>query len=199
MASQSKKEKAQEAAHNESKLHHTRMMEEINKIVRRRQTTEAFFFIHVNTMCQTFDGREIPCELTVAEFSLCGGFRRFMHTFIKPRNVPLGYKATIMDTANNSHHVDLDVPPMRTKASSAHYWMVRQILDMVIVFEANDRIYRPLYTMDVAKTQKVLAELFTWGGFKNHSRIPVYHVQELFFGLANEYLTRVRVEIDLKN
>ncbi len=94
------------------------------------------------------DGRHLPCEMSVCEYSLSGGLSRLLHAFVRPppSAVPVGVAYQIIRKAKDTHKLDLDVPPMQSAAASNYANVVRNLLGMISPEEVH---LPPLYTLKV--------------------------------------------------
>ena len=67
--------------------------------------------------------------MSVVEFSLSKGVTRYLHTFIRPDDVPMGYGYIIQKNSQDSHRIDLEIEPMNTIAAKNPSYAVRKMLE----------------------------------------------------------------------
>ena len=91
--------------------------------------------------------------MSVVEFSLSKGVTRYLHTFIRPDDVPMGYGYIIQKNSQDSHRIDLDIEPMNTIAAKNPSYAVRKMLDMICP-EGTVHVMPPLYTLEVSHAIK---------------------------------------------
>ena len=145
---------------------------------------ESFLFVHVNILCKTQSNENLPCELAIGEYSLLKGITKVFHTFIRPRDVPIGYAFTIKNIASKSHSIEMDSPPMNYLSSSNYAVIAEKIKEMII---RDDGSVLPLYAIEenVKEVEDCLFDIFLWGGMESpfELKMKVFHLHLLFFEL----------------
>lgn len=97
---------------------------------------ETFYFISMEYFCRTNKGTFIPAELGIVKYSLYCGVMDQFHTFINPREIPLGYAYAASQHAQETHKLPL--PPDALGVTNFD-----EIADQLISFLGSD-IEKPL-------------------------------------------------------
>ena len=88
----------------------TETVQKIIEVANRTDTVEfkEFCVIHANIFVKTPENNQIvPAEVAVTKFSIEKGIVETYHTFIKPGDIPRGYKYMCMETSETKHKIPL--------------------------------------------------------------------------------------------
>lgn len=86
-----------------------------------------FYLIRFSVLCRVspakfyigdsltlFRGQNLPCEVSLVEYSVNGGASRAVHAFVLPPAIPLGAGWEVVSTARRTHLLDPEeAAPMR--------------------------------------------------------------------------------------
>ncbi len=67
----------------------------------QKYLTESFLIVNkrFNNLTQTTEKTFLPCEMALAEYSIEEGLSKFLHTFMKPKTLPIGSAYMIQKNA----------------------------------------------------------------------------------------------------
>ncbi|XP_067936684.1 protein maelstrom-like [Watersipora subatra] len=147
-------------------------------------TEELFHFIDVQSLCKTSDGRYMPVEIAVIEFSLKDGIKKAYHQFLKPGEIQTGMRYECMSQSEDTHKIPVEGHP----DANSSYLSVQNSLENFLNHSGELSYYPPVFALR-EEWKKVH---FTLDFIKQNSQlgrraanIKVYELESLLVGLVN--------------
>lgn len=155
-------------------------------------TKQKFYTIHFNILEETSEGKFLPCEMSLVEFSLDTGISRTLHTFMRPEKhmIPVGYAYLIQCKAEKTHGLIPDKGPLSLRGVDSWDWILTQLEEFVKTEQRNGE-FPPLYTSEdlVNQTGAILEDLMSRSNDtirrRNHRQFKIHQVHQLLYKLSD--------------
>jgi len=160
-------------------------MQELRKMVDLQYGLEdlvntSFIFVHFSTHCRTHDNIVVPAEGAIVEMTLAKGVGHGWHGFLKPGNIPMGYRSACIAKARKTHNIPLDDENLYVHSDED----VLEDLNNILCKKDSLQI-KPVFCLDEEKFEiDLVLKMLYQRGEKDDMTLPkIYSIEDLMLVL----------------
>uniref|UniRef100_T1IXH4 HMG box domain-containing protein n=1 Tax=Strigamia maritima TaxID=126957 RepID=T1IXH4_STRMM len=153
----------------------------LDKLSKNDIIKQKFHLIYFNYACKSDTNVFIPCEVGLVEYTIEKGIVKHYHTFIKPTNIPKGFKFTCINETKITH----GIPHEDFELANADYTEIYNAIKRFVKQDGRSNSWKYVYAMPekIEQIEKCLEWIHEMSGDPDDMCFEVYDILTLFVAL----------------